>query len=107
MDRWTPFETGSGYLWLGSAGNDRATQIASGRAYVRMHLQATAAGVDMHPLSQALQEFPEMRGPYAAIHRAVGLDPRSSTLQMLSRVGVAAAPDSPSPRRDLATLIRA
>ena len=107
MDRWTPFETGSGYLWLGSAGNDRATQIASGRAYVRMHLQATAAGVDMHPLSQALQEFPEMRGPYAAIHRAVGLDPRSSTLQMLSRVGVAAAPDSPSPRRDLGTLIRA
>jgi len=107
MDRWTPFETGSGYLWLGSAGNDRAMQIASGRAYVRMHLQATAAGVDMHPLSQALQEFPEMRGPYAAIHRAVGLDPRTSTLQMLSRVGVAAAPDSPSPRRDLATLIRA
>jgi hypothetical protein len=48
-----------------------------------------------------------MRGPYAAIHRAVGLDPRTSTLQMLSRVGVAAAPDNPSPRRDLGTLIRA
>jgi hypothetical protein len=107
MDRWAPFETGSGYLWLGSSGNDRATQVASGRAYVRMHLQATAAGADMHPLSQALQEFPEMRGPYAAIHRAVGLDPRTSTLQMLSRVGVAAAPDNPSPRRDLGTLIRA
>jgi hypothetical protein len=107
MDRWAPFETGSGYLWLGSAGNERATQIASGRAYVRMHLQATAAGVEMHPLSQALQEFPQMRGPYAAIHRAVGLEPGTSTLQMLSRVGVAAAPVSPSPRRDLGTLIRA
>jgi len=107
MDRWAPFETGSGYLWLGSSGNDRAVQIASGRAYVRMHLQATAAGADMHPLSQALQEFPQMRGPYAAIHRAVGLDPRTSTLQMLSRVGVASAPASPSPRRDLGALIRA
>jgi hypothetical protein len=106
MDRWAPFETGSGYLWLGSSGNDRATQVASGRAYVRMHLQATAAGADMHPLSQALQEFPQMREPYAAIHRAVGLDPATSTLQMLSRVGVAAAPDNPSPRRDLGTLIR-
>jgi hypothetical protein len=107
MDRWAPFETGSGYLWLGSSGNDRATQVASGRAYVRMHMQATGAGADMHPLSQALQEFPQMREPYAAIHRAVGLDPAASTLQMLSRVGVAAAPDSPSPRRDLGTLIRA
>jgi hypothetical protein len=72
-----------------------------------MHLQATAAGADMHPLSQALQEFPQMREPYAAIHRAVGLDPANSTLQMLSRVGVAAATDSPSPRRDLGSLIRA
>ena len=72
-----------------------------------MHLQATAAGADMHPLSQALQEFREMRGPYEAIHRAVGLDPRTSTLQMLSRVGVATKPDSPSPRRDVGTLIRA
>ena len=94
MDRWAPFETGSGYLWLGSSGNERAIQVASGRAYVRMHLQATAAGADMHPLSQALQEFPQMREPYAAIHRAVGLDPANSTLQMLSRVGVAAAPDT-------------
>jgi hypothetical protein len=107
MDRWAPFETGSGYLWLGSSGNERATQIASGRAYVRMHLQATAAGVEMHPLSQALQEFSQMRGPYAAIHRAVGLEPGTSTLQMLSRVGMATATASPSPRRDLGTLIRA
>ena len=87
MDRWAPFDTGSGYLWLGSPGNDRAMQIAAGRAYVRMHLQATARGVDMHPLSQALQEFPEMRAPRAAIHRAVGLDPAVATLQMLARVG--------------------
>jgi hypothetical protein len=107
MDRWAPFETGSGYLWLGTSGNDRTAQIASGRAYVRMHLQATAAGADMHPLSQALQEFPQMREPCAAIHRAVGLDPATSTLQMLSRVGVAASPASPSPRRDLGALIRA
>jgi len=44
MDRWVPFETGSGYLWLAGADNARATQVAAGRAYVRQHLQATAAG---------------------------------------------------------------
>jgi hypothetical protein len=106
MDHWAASETGSGYLWLGSTGNERATQIAAGRAYVRMHLQATALGVDMHPLSQALQEFPEMRGPYAAIHRAVGLQPGPSTLQMLARVGYASEPAGPSPRRELGTLLR-
>ena len=107
MQRWDASETGSGYLWLAAPGNDRATQVAAGRAYVRMHLQATARGVDMHPLSQALQEFPEMREPRAAIHRAVGLDPGAATLQMLSRVGYALAPGGPSPRRELGSIIRA
>jgi hypothetical protein len=106
LERWNAFETGSGYLWLSSPGKDRATQIAAGRAYVRMHLQATARGVDMHPLSQALQEFPEMQGPYAAIHRAVGLEPGSMTLQMLSRVGYAVEPEGPSPRRELGSILR-
>ena len=107
MERWHAFETGSGYLWLGSHANERALQIAAGRAYVRMHLQATAHGVDMHPLSQALQEFAAMKGPYDAIHRAVGLEPGTAVLQMLSRVGYAKAPASPSPRRDLGTILRA
>ena len=107
MDRWVAFESASGYLWLGSAGNDRATQVNAGRAYVRMHLQATASGVDMHPLSQALQEFPEMKGPYEAIHRAVGLEPGVSTLQMLSRVGYAKVAGAPSPRRELGSIVRA
>ena len=107
MDRWVPFETGSGYLWLAGADNARATQVAAGRAYVRQHLQATASGVDMHPLSQALQEFPEMRGPYAAVHKLLGVDPGSGAVQMFARVGFATKPTGPTPRRDLASMVRA
>ena len=107
MDRWTPFETGSGYLWLTSADNARTTQVNAGRAYVRQHLQATAAGVDMHPLSQALQEFPEMRGPYEAAHKLLGVEPGRSAVQMLARVGFATKPSGPTPRRDLGSMIRA
>jgi hypothetical protein len=106
MDRWVPFETGSGFLWLAGPDNTRATQLAAGRAYVRLHLQATAAGVDMHPLSQALQEFPEVRGPYQALHRELGVDPSRGPVQMLARVGYALAPGGPSPRRELASLLR-
>jgi hypothetical protein len=106
MDHWAPYETGSGFLWLASTGNTRSQQLESGRTYVRQHLLATAVGVDMHPLSQALQEFDAMREPYAAVHRALGVDPSRGTVQMLARVGYASAPVGPSPRRELATLLR-
>lgn len=106
MDRWVPFETASGFLWLASPDNTRPTQVATGRAYVRSHLLATAAGVDMHPLSQALQEFPEMRGPFEAMHKTLGLTGSGETLQMLSRVGFATEPRGPSPRRSLDALLR-
>ena len=107
MDRWAPFETGSGYLWLAGDDNSRLTQLAAGRAYVRLHLQATAANADMHPLSQALQEFPEVRAPYEALHRVLGVDPARGPVQMLARVGYAPAPTGPSPRRELASMLRA
>jgi hypothetical protein len=107
MERWAAFETGVGYLWLASTGNDRRAQLEAGRAYVRLHLIATEHGVDLHPLSQALQEFPEVRGPYDAVHRTLGLDPAQRTLQMLARTGHALAPAGPSPRRGLGALVTA
>ena len=106
MERWVPLETASGFLWLASPDNSRPMQVASGRAYVRAHLLATAAGADMHPLSQALQEFPEMRGPREAMHRTLGLGAAGETLQMLARVGFAIEPTGPSPRRRLDALVR-
>ena len=106
MDRWTPLETGSGFLWLASMGNTRVQQVEAGRAYVRQHLLATAAGADMHPLSNALQEFDAMRGPYAAVHDALGVDPSQGTVQMLARVGYSTAPAAPAPRRELDKLLR-
>lgn len=106
MDRWAPFETGSGYLWLAGEDPGRDTQLKAGRAYVRMHLQATAAGVDLHPLSQALQEFPEVRTSYLALHRELGVDPARGPVQMLARAGFALAHAGPSPRRDLASMVR-
>jgi hypothetical protein len=106
MERWMPFETASGFLWLASPDNTRPTQVTAGRAYVRAHLLATAAGVDMHPLSQALQEFTEMREPYAEIHKTLGLTASGQTLQMLSRVGFATEPRGPSPRRSLESMLR-
>jgi hypothetical protein len=105
MDRWQPFETGSGYFWLASNGNTRKQQVAAGRAYVRTHLAATSLGIDMHPLSQALQEFKEVQKPYVDIHKLLGFDPASSTIQMLARVGYGVKPAEATPRRDVVTML--
>ncbi len=107
MQRWVPQETGSGYFWIATTGNSRSQQINTGRAYVRAHLQTTAAGADMHPQSQALQEFAEVREAYTALPRVLGLDPATHTVQMLARVGYAAAPAGPTPRRALQDLLMA
>jgi hypothetical protein len=106
MERWQPFETGSGYLWIASRGNARAAQLDVGRVYVRAHLRATAEGIDMHPLSQALQEFAEVGPQRDALHALLGFGSGGTTVQMLARVGYGAAPAGPSPRRELAQLMR-
>ena len=105
MERWATYETGSGYLWLASRGNSRSAQVLAGRAYVRTHLQATALGIHMHPLSQALQEFAAVKPQYEAVHQLLGFDPATHTVQMLARVGYGQTPATPSPRRDLQGLM--
>lgn len=94
------------FFVLTSSNNSRVTQLEVGKAYVRAHLLATARGMVMHPLSQALQEFPEMNEQYAKAHRLLlsESEGESATVQMLCRVGYLPAGEElpvPSPRRGL------
>jgi hypothetical protein len=91
-------ESTPGFLWMLSQDNQRPTQVNAGRAYARVQLAATAQGVVMQPLQQALQEYPEQAGPYAQIHRLLG-EP-GQTVQMWARVGFA-PPAGPAPRRGI------
>ena len=104
-DRFLAEETGSGYFWIATQGNSRRDQLACGRAYVRAQLAATAAGVSLHPQSQALQEFAEVRPQFDAMHRLLGFDPARHRLQMLARVGYADSAAQATPRRELEQLI--
>ena len=51
----------------------RATQVAAGRAWVRLQLAAGALGVALQPHSQALQEYPEMAALRAAMRAETGV----------------------------------
>ncbi|MDP2033730.1 MAG: nitroreductase family protein [Polaromonas sp.] len=88
------------FFWMVTEGNDRKTQVNAGRAYARAQLAATAHGLAMQPLSQALQEYPEQAQPYAAIHALLQAPPPRYTVQMWARLGYAPAV-GPSPRRGL------
>lgn len=89
------------YCWVTTQANDRQTQLLAGRAYVRLQLAATAQGLSMHPLSQALQEYPEQAAHHKAIHALLGATAPGHTVQMWTRLGHAMEPGAPSPRRGL------
>jgi hypothetical protein len=93
------------FYWLISEGNDRVTQVDAGRAWVRAQLAATAAGLAMQPISQALQEYPEVNAPYRAIHALLGAPAPRFTVQMWARLGHAPAVQ-PAPRRGLEAHLR-
>jgi hypothetical protein len=70
---------------------------------LQLNLAATGAGLGVRPVSQALQEYPEMAGPYAAIHDAYA--PAGGTVQMLGLLGYASATPR-TPRWPLETRMR-
>jgi len=85
--------------WIASPDNGRPTQVATGRAFVRLQLAATALGVSLQPHSQLLQEYPEMAPLRAAMHGQTAIAD-GATLQMFFRLGYVGDP-GPSPRRAL------
>ncbi len=95
-------DTAMGHIWLVSPGNTRADQLAVGADWLRINLAATAAGLGFQPLSQGLQEYPEMAAIYAALHAQ--LAPDGGTVQMLSRIGYGTTV-APSPRWPLESKI--
>lgn len=98
------FATGQAYVWLTTPGNDRVAQIDTGRAWVRLNLAATGIGLDVHPISQALQEYAEMKEFYQQIHKRLAAP--GDTVQMLGRLGYAEDEAPPSPRWPLETRIQ-
>ena len=83
--------TSMAFGWIVTDGNARHDQLAAGKAYVRMNLEATRLGLGLHPVSQALQEFPEMTAMLANLGTTLGVR-QGQRVQMLTRLGYAVVP---------------
>ena len=106
--------TAMGFVWLSTptahhavAGTPRSAEVQAGRAYMRLQLKATELGLQVHPMSQAPQEFAEMKPWYDRLHTTLLGKPASEeTVQMFCRIGYC-APQQHTPRRDLQGFLRA
>ena len=104
----------AGFVWLGTApsngassGTGRRAEVNAGRAYMRLQLQATTLGLQMHPMSQAIQEFAEMKPLYDRLHQlTVGQPAERETVQMFCRIGYCSEQQH-APRRGVDAIIRA
>jgi len=77
--------TAMAHLWQVTSDNTRESQIRAGQDWVRINLAATSEGIGLQPLSQALQEYPEMADIYTSLHET--LAPAGGTVQMWCRLG--------------------
>lgn len=83
-------------FWIKTKTNDRVSQLEAGRQYVLANLKATATGLAIHPMSQTLQEYPEVSAHFAQVHQLLGAT-GDERVQMLARIGYGPA-TGPSPR---------
>lgn len=85
-----------GHVWIVSPDNSRRQQLLVGREWLRLNLRATALGLAVQPLSQALQEYDEMKSLYRELHEALEIA-EPARIQMFARIGYGPT-ISPSPR---------
>jgi nitroreductase len=102
--------TAMGFVWLSTpvdaTPGPRSREVRAGRAYMRLQLKATELGLQVHPMSQAAQEFAEMKPHYDRLHqRLLGKPADAETVQMFCRIGYA-DPQQHTPRRGVVAIVR-
>ena len=94
------FASTPSFFWISAQGTSRKEELAAGAAYVRANLAATRLGLSMQPVSQAIQEYPEMTELRLKLRTMLGVE----RVHMLMRLGYAPSPE-PTPRWPLETRI--
>lgn len=91
------------YAMIKTSDNSRKSQVLSGMVYSRLVLTGQSAGIAMQPLSQVLEEYREMEGPYTQIHSEYAQG--GETIQMLFRMGKPTQDVAQTMRRDVGDLV--
>jgi len=91
------------YAMIITTGNSRIEQVESGMLYSRLVLTGHSLGLVMQPLSQVLEEYPEMESPYKEFKQEYAAE--NETVQILFRIGTPTKDAPLTMRRDVKSLI--
>jgi hypothetical protein len=91
------------YAMIVTKGNSRTQQVESGMLYSRLVLTGHSYGIVMQPLSQVLEEYPEMKSLYDGFKQTYATE--NGTIQMLFRLGKPTKDAPLSMRQDVQSLI--
>jgi len=83
----------AGFFLIIAERNTRLNQFNAGRLYSRMQLKAHTMNLAVQPLTQAVEEYPEMGAIHGGIHQDFAR--KGETILMLFRIGV---PEREAPR---------
>ncbi len=97
-------ENTKAYAWITTSDNSRKTQVLTGREYARLDLRSAQLGVKIHPISQILQEYPEMSDLQDEFLNSLKIK-KGHTVQMLARLGYADQ-QNPSPRHPVTSFVK-
>ena len=92
------------YAMIITKNNSRREQVESGILYSRLILEAHLLGLVMQPVSQVLEEYPQMKEQYNKIHSDYA--PQNGTIQMFVRMGESTKKFPQSMRRDVMDLVK-
>jgi len=81
-----PLMTAKAFAFLKTATNTQKDWINAGRDFARLHLGVTQAGFVLHPYSQILQEYPEMKQAQQKFNDHLNIR-EPEKIQMLFRLG--------------------
>jgi len=96
-------DSSRGLLTMTTPSNTMIDWLSTGRAYVRARLAAQTLGLRFQPVSQILQEYPQMDELRPQLGALVGVEPPAK-VQMLVRLGRSATPGL-SPRRAIGDFV--
>lgn len=96
-------ENNSGFFLIVSSTNNRVQQFHAGVLYSKMQLKAGSLSLAIQPLTQSIEEYPEMMPTHNAIHKEMVND--GETIQMLFRIGKPTAQVPGSMRKDVGDFI--
>ena len=82
--------------WLVTGQNTRADQLDAGARWVRLQQAAAQLGLATQPISQVLEEFPELADCFTEVHERLRIE-APARIQGIFRLGYAPPPDA-SPR---------